>query len=176
MRSAHLQLFMQEFGVVETPHSERVWIEYEEAHELICAAQDADGRQHWLTPAAANAWHAMHRAASAAGISLVMLSAYRSVERQAQIIRRKLGQGQSIEQVLAVSALPGCSEHHTGRAIDLGTAGGAALELTFAQTPAFTWLSSHAAAYGFYLSYPQGNAAGYDFEPWHWCYHQNRAI
>jgi D-alanyl-D-alanine carboxypeptidase len=172
MHSARLQLFMQEFGV----SAERVLSEYEEAHELIGAAQDADGRQHWLTPAAANAWQLMHKAAGEAGISLFILSAYRSVERQAQIIRRKLAQGQSIAQVLAVSALPGCSEHHTGRAIDLGTPGCSALEEAFAQTPAFAWLNSHAAAYGFYLSYPRGNSAGYDFEPWHWCYQANNAI
>jgi zinc D-Ala-D-Ala carboxypeptidase len=72
--------------------------------------------------------------------------------------------------VLRINAPPGYSEHHTGRAVDLGTAGCAALDQAFAQTPAFAWLQRHAQRFGFYLSYPRDNAEGYLYEPWHWCF------
>jgi hypothetical protein len=44
------------------------------------------------------------------------------------------------------------------------------LEISFAETPAFRWLQSHANGFGFYLSFPKGNTCGYQYEPWHWCY------
>jgi hypothetical protein len=42
------------------------------------------------------------------------VSAFRSVERQAEIVRRKLAAGGRIEEILTVCAPPGFSEHHTG--------------------------------------------------------------
>ena len=35
---------------------------------------------------------------------------------------------------------------------------------------AFRWLTANAARYGFTMTYRQGNAEGYLYEPWHWCY------
>jgi D-alanyl-D-alanine carboxypeptidase len=72
--------------------------------------------------------------------------------------------------VLSVTAPPGYSEHHTGRAVDVATPGSPVLETTFEQTRAFSWLQKHANNFGFYLSFPQGNASGYQYEPWHWCF------
>ncbi|MDP2370951.1 D-alanyl-D-alanine carboxypeptidase family protein, partial [Rhodoferax sp.] len=104
------------------------------------------------------------------GIDLFIVSAFRSVERQAEIVRRKLASGQSLETILAVSAPPGFSEHHSGRAVDLSTPGVAPLEPAFDQSPAFAWLVQRAAVFGFRLSFPEGNAQGYQYEPWHWCF------
>lgn len=70
---------------------------------------------------------------------------------------------------------PGFSEHHTGRAIDLSTPGSRCLDVAFEQTPAFAWLRAHAADFGYYLSYPVGNPAGYHYEPWHWCWSDSQA-
>jgi zinc D-Ala-D-Ala carboxypeptidase len=143
---------------------------YTEARELVVAELEATGRQHLLTPSAARAWQDMKQAASGDQVPITIVSAFRSVERQTQIVRRKLSSGIPIEQVLAVSALPGYSEHHTGRAVDVGTPDSVPLELEFQNTAAFAWLHSRAAAFGFRLSYPEGNHQGYVYEPWHWCY------
>lgn len=112
----------------------------------------------------------MKRQALADGEVLFIVSAFRGVERQIEIIRRKLDSGDSIDRILTVCAPPGYSEHHTGRAVDVGTSGSALLEPEFGQTSAFDWLGRNAGAFGFSLSYPAGNSYGYAHEPWHWCY------
>ncbi len=129
-----------------------------------------DGRILRLTPRAAQAWRKMQAAAASDGAHLLPLSAFRSVARQTLIVRRKLARGQRIEDVLRVSAVPGCSEHHTGRALDLGSPRHPKLEVTFARTREFRWLRRHARRFGFHLSYPRGNRQGIVYEPWHWCW------
>lgn len=117
------------------------------------------------------AWEQMNESAARAKVSLVGLSGFRSVARQAEIIRGKLRSGQLIDDILEVSAAPGFSEHHTGRAIDIGTPNDPPLEVSFVQTAAYAWLEANAAAFGFRLSYPRDNPHGISFEPWHWCWH-----
>jgi D-alanyl-D-alanine carboxypeptidase len=141
-----------------------------EAQELVVAEIGDDGREYLLTPAAAAKWREMSAAALADGVVIRIGSAFRSVDRQAEIIRAKLAEGLSLDAVLCVSAPPGCSEHHTGRAIDVTTTEGAPLEPEFEKTEAFRWLSQNAGRFGFALSYPAGNPFGYDYEPWHWCF------
>lgn len=144
--------------------------EYAEAACLELVATDADGRQHFLAPPAAAAWRALQAAAAQDGIELLLVSAFRSVARQAALVRRKLDCGASIEEVLTVCAPPGYSEHHTGCAVDVGAPGCALLEIEFERTPAFAWLMRRAGEHGFRLSYPRNNRGGYQYEPWHWCY------
>lgn len=136
---------------------------------LIGRAQD-DGRILRLTPSAAKAWHMMQTAAAADGVTLLPLSAFRSITRQTTIIRQKLAKGQPIATILRVSAIPGCSEHHTGRALDLGAPGHLKLDVSFARTREFRWLKRHARKFGFQLSYPRGNHQDIAYEPWHWCW------
>src|SRR5467141_5279226 len=112
-----------------------------EAQELVVAAMGDDGRKHLLAPAAAAKWREMSAAALSDGVVIQIGSAFRSVDRQAEIIRDKLAQGLSLNAVLCVSAPPGYSEHHTGRAIDVTTTEGAPLEPEFEKTGAFRWLS-----------------------------------
>jgi D-alanyl-D-alanine carboxypeptidase len=112
----------------------------------------------------------MHAAAARDGVALLPLSGFRSVARQAGIIREKLAAGQSLAAILRLVAAPGCSEHHTGRAVDVGSAGAAKLDATFARTAAFRWLQQHAGRFGFRLSYPRKNVHGIAYEPWHWCW------
>jgi D-alanyl-D-alanine carboxypeptidase len=121
-----------------------------------------------LLKPAADAWQRMQRTAKTDGITLLPISGYRSVSRQVEIIRAKLQAGQTIETVLRVNAAPGYSEHHTGRAIDIGTPGSVLLEEGFADTPAFAWLSINAPQFGFTLSYRCNNPLGIAYEPWHW--------
>jgi D-alanyl-D-alanine carboxypeptidase len=123
-----------------------------------------------LTPPAAAAWKKLKQAAEDDGINLMPLSGFRSVARQGQIIRRKLAAGQQIRDILRLVAAPGYSEHHTGRAIDIGTPGETDLEESFARTAAFRWLWKNAGRFGFHLSYPKGNRHGIAYEPWHWCW------
>ena len=141
-----------------------------EAEALVLAEVGDDGREHRLTPAAAADWRAMKAAAEADGIAIRIASAFRNVERQAEIVRSKLEQGLSLDSILEVSAPPGYSEHHTGRAIDITTDDSPELEIEFEQTSAFRWLCRRACEFGFSLSYPQGNPHGYAYEPWHWCH------
>jgi zinc D-Ala-D-Ala carboxypeptidase len=169
MPSTRLYRFADEFGITDLI-ARRSFIEYEEADHLIVAHVDADGREHLLVPDAAEAWHRMHASAARSCVSLLIISAFRSVARQEEIVRRKLSAGQSIEQVLMATAPSGCSEHHTGRALDIGTEGGAVLEPEFEQTAAFAWLQQNASTFGFCLSYPRENSQGYVYEPWHWRY------
>ena len=150
---------------------ERGLVVQQEALELVLAEVDNTGREFFLTPACKQAWLAMKQAARQDGVDLLMMSAFRSVARQCEIIEAKLAQGESIATILQQCAPPGYSEHHTGRAIDITTPDEPELEISFEHTAAFTWLTEHAADFGFSLSYPRGNATGFQYEPWHWCFH-----
>ena len=63
----------------------------------------------------------MKSCAAESEITLHLISAYRSPDYQYELLKRKLDAGQSLEQILQVNAAPGYSEHHTGRAVDVGT-------------------------------------------------------
>ena len=168
--SALLQQIAEEFHIPVSRLLDRHRTAYPEAAGLVVAEVGEHGREHLLTPHAAAAWQQVQRAALGDGVTIFIVSAFRSVERQTQIVRRKLASGMPIEQVLAVSSLPGYSEHHSGRALDVGTPGCATLEYGFQDTAAFSWLQAHAAQFDFQLSYPADNPEGYVYEPWHWCY------
>jgi len=143
--------------------------------ELAFIGHDVHARAQWLAPRAARALARMRAAAGAHGVELQLVSAFRSTGYQLGILKRKLERGQSIADILRVSAAPGYSEHHSGRAVDLTTPGYAALEEEFERSPAFAWLHANARAFGFTLSYPRGNPHGIAYEPWHWCWHARRA-
>ena len=143
-----------------------------EPKQLAFIGNDTQDRLQWLAPRAARAWTRLHDAAARDSVELQIVSAFRSVEYQLGILQRKLEHGQTMEQILRVSAAPGYSEHHTGRALDLTTPGYAALEEEFEHSAAFAWLSTNAQGYGFHLSYPRGNRHGIAYEPWHWCWHR----
>ena len=141
-----------------------------EPAELVDTELDFYRRPQRLTPAAFSAWSAMRAAATEQDVSLFLISAFRGYQYQHDLIAAKLASGQSIEEILRVNAAPGHSEHHSGRAVDLGTLGCDALSEKFENTIAYQWLTVNANAFGFHLSYPRANPHGIDFEPWHWCY------
>jgi len=142
-----------------------------EPSELFCIGEDIHARLQWLAPRAARAFQRMREAASGDGIELQLVSAFRSAEYQLGILKRKLERGQTMAEILRVSAAPGYSEHHSGRVVDVTTPGYAALEEEFERSPAFAWLMAQARRFGFSLSYPHGNPHGIAYEPWHWCWH-----
>ena len=141
---------------------------YEEATDLVEVGPNLVGRMQRLTPEAADKWVEMQAAADADGVTLLLVSGFRSVDYQARLIRKKINAGQTVSEILAVNAAPGFSEHHTGRAVDIATPGSRPLTEEFEDSPAFRWLQEHAATYGFSMSYPRDNAAGFIYEPWHW--------
>lgn len=162
--------YLAALGIAPEFISARGLRRHPEAAALELAEVGADGREHFLVAEAAGAWRQMRDTAQDDGVSLTIVSAFRSIDRQAEIIRRKIEAGAAVEEILRVSAPPGYSEHHTGRAVDLSTPGCRALEVAFDQTAAFAWLSRRASEFGFVLSYPDGNVWGYQYEPWHWCF------
>ena len=108
-----------------------------------------------------------------AGEAIVPVSGWRSREEQ-----EALWEGSLRDHGLAFTetyvARPGCSEHQTGLAIDLGENGP---EVDFL-CPAFPdsgpcgALRRRAADFGFILRYPKGKEAvtGIGYEPWHFRY------
>lgn len=147
---------------------------FSEATELVSVGLDIQGREQKLAPAAAKAWSEMKAAAARDGETLELVSAFRSVDYQKGIIQRKLAAGQSWEQILRVSALPGYSEHHTGRTVDITTLTSEPLTEAFENTSAFRWLTTHADKFGFTMTYPRGNPYGIAYEPWHWTFQDTR--
>jgi D-alanyl-D-alanine carboxypeptidase len=135
---------------------------------LAYAGEDRYRRPLWMHPRAARAWAHMQADARRAGVVLEAISGYRSHDYQLGIFARKRGRGLSVEEILAVNAAPGFSEHHDGRALDIGTPGEPPAEESFEHTDAFAWLRANAAGHGFRMSYPRDNPHGIVYEPWHW--------
>lgn len=141
-----------------------------EARATVVVETDIGGREFRLTRETAEAWLNMKAHATEDGIDLVIVSAFRSVQAQANIIQRKLDAGMAIEEILMVNAPPGYSQHHTGLALDIGAPGATDLRPNFDQTEAFRWLVRYAHHFGFMMPYGKENTVGFDYEPWHWIY------
>ena len=141
---------------------------YAEVTDLAEVGENIVGRMQLLTPATADAWQAMHTAAKGEEIELLIVSGFRSIDYQADLIRSKLDSGQFIEDILKVNVAPGYSQHHTGDAVDIATPGYKPLLEEFEESPAFGWLHENAVQYGFMMSYPRNNPEGIAYEPWHW--------
>jgi len=161
---------LREIGASPDLPAERGLAFFADATELALAHVSRSGREHFLIPAAAGSWRRMRTEAEADGVTLVMISGYRGFDRQLEIIRERLAEGLHIDAVLSALAPPGCSEHHSGRAADVGTPGCEPLSEAFERTRAFEWLDARAGEFGFRLSYPRDNSMGYRYEPWHWCF------
>jgi D-alanyl-D-alanine carboxypeptidase len=145
---------------------------YAEAPAAQLQAISPDGRIR-LKKAAAVKFLQMQAAARAEGISLQLISGFRSVsEQQYLFFKVKEQRNQATTKRAEVSAPPGYSEHHTGYAIDLGDGKTPATNLspTFEKTAAFRWLQNNANKYSFEISFPRNNVQGVSYEPWHWRY------
>lgn len=158
-------------GVPRDYGRQRLMTVVREPRELAFIGMDVHDRPQWLATRAARAFARMHEAAHEDRMTLDIVSAFRSADYQLGILRGKRERGLSIAEILRVSAAPGYSEHHSGRAVDITTPGYAALEEEFENSPEFAWLRRHAARFGFALSYPRSNRHGIAYEPWHWCWH-----
>lgn len=123
----------------------------------------------YLRPEAASALNQLFTDASKAGVSLKIISSFRSYSTQVATYNRWVARsGQA--QADTFSARPGHSEHQTGLAVDVGGVGsGCDLSTCFGNTPAGQWVAANAHNYGFFVRYPAGmqGITGYQYEPWH---------
>ena len=141
---------------------------------LAHACFDRYRRPLWLHPRAARAWMRLRSDALRDGIVLDAISGYRSHDYQLGIFERKRARGIAVDAILTVNAAPGFSEHHSGRALDIGTPGEPPAEESFERTDGFAWLRAHAGGHGFVMSYPRDNQHGIIYEPWHWRHSEPR--
>ncbi len=123
-------------------------------------------------------------AAKEAGFDMQICSAYRTIEKSAELYQRKVqqyldaGYIQSIAEVEAAKwvAPPGTSEHHTGLAMDIVSSDYwgyySDLEHDYENFDSFKWIYEHCAEYGFILRYPKDkqDITGITYEPWHYRY------
>lgn len=163
-----LDKLLQELGIPADYGRQRHLPLFAEAEQLIDVGRNLVGRMQRLTPRAAAQWQELTAAAAGDGVRLMMVSGFRSIDYQANLIRNKLAAGQKIEEILMVNAAPGYSQHHTGEAIDIATPGSRPLTEHFEETKAFAWLQSNAVKFGFSMTYPRENPFGIAYEPWHW--------
>ena len=104
---------------------------YDEEAALVPAGTDIYGRTIKMTQDTLDQWHLMFDAAKNEGVELQIVSAFRSLQYQHDLIKRKLDTGRALEDILLFNTPPGFSEHHTGRALDLTTPHTPPLELVF---------------------------------------------
>lgn len=125
-----------------------------------------DGKQYLLAGVAYENYVKMADAAKREGLSMKVVSAYRTEDYQRGLYNNKV---RSTGKVNAdnYSARPGHSEHQTGLAVDINSTRG-----VFEYTAEFRWLQKHAHEYGFIMRYPKGKEwiTGYSYEPWHYRY------
>ena len=142
-----------------------------------------------LRKEAHDAFIEMKKAAYQDGISIEILSSYRSFERQLAIFERKYLQYtedegmeplQAIDKIIEYSTIPGTSRHHWGTDIDIidaskKTEGDVLVPSKFEEGGPFAdlkaWMDVHAREYGFYLVYTnESKRRGFKYEPWHYSY------
>ena len=123
----------------------------------------------------------MVAAGRAAGISdMRPQSTFRRISVQERLFNNKVneykrqGYDQADAEELANTVVkrPGHSEHHTGLAVDMGGSGDFSITMSFENTAAFEWLSTHCQDYGFILRFPKDkeDITGVIYEPWHYRY------
>ncbi|WP_242577740.1 D-alanyl-D-alanine carboxypeptidase family protein [Chroococcus sp. FPU101] len=129
-------------------------------------------RIEYLDIEAAEAFNRMKLDAKTNGISLKLISGFRSIADQEQLFTKQIQRRGSKEAASKLSAPPGYSEHHTGYAIDIGDEQqpNTDLKFEFEDTETYRWLTAYAGNYGFELSFPRNNFQKVSFEPWHWRY------
>ncbi len=124
-------------------------------------------RELWLREEALRKLEQLWQAASDEGVTLTIISAYRSYDYQKTLFQN-YANSYGEEAANRFSARPGQSEHQLGTTVDFG---GTTVDLkaAYADTEQGRWLAENAYKFGFAMSYPEGKEeiTGYIFEPWH---------
>ncbi len=116
-----------------------------------------------LDPTTTAAFEKMRADAEAQGMTLKIVSGYRSYRQQVSTYATFSSRdGKAVAD--RYSARPGHSEHQSGLAMDLNS-----VKNSFANTKEGKWLAENCASYGFIIRYPEGKESmtGYMYEPWH---------
>lgn len=109
------------------------------------------------------------------GIETELISVYRTIEQQEKNFKR-YSDNFGIEYAKKYVALPGCSEHHTGLAIDVGIVKDGKLcrtvEELLSVDDLFEIVQKKLPQYGFILRYPKGkeSVTKIAYESWHFRY------
>lgn len=122
----------------------------------------------------------MMKEASDQGVSLVVCSPFRDLEKQESLFERKINtymkRGYSYMDAYKISSqavtVPGASEHQVGLAVDIISNNYTVLDEGFEDTEAGKWLKEHCQEYGFILRYPKDKEyiTSIEYEPWHFRY------
>lgn len=168
--------FYENVTTIEYPHELRVLVNKHhqlpagfKQYNLVNMAKAHtvnDGKQYLLSAGAYESYVKMSNAAKKEGLSMRVVSAYRTEDFQRNLYNNRLattGKANADNY----TARPGFSEHQTGLAVDISSTKG-----TFEYTSEFKWLQKHAHEYGYILRYPKGKEwiTGYSYEPWHYRY------
>lgn len=123
---------------------------------------------------------AMLEAGSDNGYSYWIASAYRSKEKQQNLIdqgvskNRKKGMNkeEALAEVLKESMPAGYSEHETGLAFDILASSNTSMDQSQKDTNENKWMVKHCYEYGFILRYPKDkeDVTKISYEPWHFRY------
>lgn len=116
--------------------------------------------------------------AKAAGITFILVDAYRSYDLQNELYQKKVdsyiekgfSRADAEKEAATITARPNTSEHQTGLALDIVTSSYKVRDKGFSDTKAYQWLDENAHRYGFTLRYKQNKESFTKviFEPWHW--------
>lgn len=118
--------------------------------------------------------------AKAAGLSPIICSSYRTMEKQTSLFNNEVNnyilsgysQEEAEKEASRWVAIPGTSEHQIGLAVDIVAESYQILDKGQEETAEQKWLMKHCAEYGFILRYPtdKSNITKIGYEPWHYRY------
>lgn len=118
--------------------------------------------------------------AKSEGLSPIICSSYRTIERQIKLYKNEvesyISKGYLKDEAQFEAgkwvAVPGTSEHNTGLAVDIVSINYQLLDEKQENTPEQKWLMKNSYKYGFILRYPRDkkNITGISYEPWHYRY------
>lgn len=153
------------------------------AHEMDESQLTEISSSERLDKRVADSFADLTQGAADAGVTIAVVSAYRSVADQTAVFNEKFErmkrQGKSDEEAeretMTDMTRPGYSEHHTGLAVDvvdeswLASDPAWTLEESYGATKGGQWLAAHVADYGFVIRYPADKTAitKISYEPWH---------
>lgn len=130
----------------------------------------------------------MRKEALKAGISIQIVSSYRSFASQKKIWNRKykkyilrgLSPEKTIEKIIEYSTIPGTSRHHWGTDIDIIDGAfeipkNILFEDNYLNEGVYSnlkeWMDANSEKFGFYLVYDKSlSRRGFKYEPWHYSY------
>ena len=114
------------------------------------------------------------------GLSFWIASAYRSTQRQRELldediealIHKGYSYSEAYEEVVRETMPVGCSEHATGLAVDIVAKDYQILDEKQGRTDEILWLQQNCSRYGFILRYPEGkeDITKVSYESWHFRY------